>query len=101
MPDGFVAATPAVLRDLLAAIDKSLTELRARVEAPGLKISSEAVQGAPATEICRVAKEGGHDLIVIGTHGRTGVARFLLGSVAERVVREAPCPVLVARPRGA
>ncbi len=50
--------------------------------------------GVPATQIVRYAEKHAIDLIVIGTHGRTGVARALLGSVAERIVRTAPCPVL-------
>ena len=53
--------------------------------------------GAPAETIARAAAEWRADLIVIGSHGRTGVRRALLGSVAEAVMRNAPCPVLVAR----
>jgi nucleotide-binding universal stress UspA family protein len=53
--------------------------------------------GAPAQEILRIAIERQVDLIVIGTHGRTGLSHLLLGSVAERVVRLAPCPVLIVR----
>ncbi len=53
--------------------------------------------GTPATEILALANEIGADLIFIGSHGKTGVERFLLGSVSERIVREAGCPVLVAR----
>jgi nucleotide-binding universal stress UspA family protein len=63
--------------------------------------------GDPAAEILRVAREARCDLIVMGTHGRTGWSRFLMGSVAERVVREALCPVITfkafpanTRPRG-
>jgi nucleotide-binding universal stress UspA family protein len=56
-------------------------------------------QGDPAGAIVRAAKEYGCDLIVMGTHGRTGLGRLLLGSVAEQVVRKAPCPVLtLSRP---
>jgi len=51
------------------------------------------VTGEPATEIVELAKEEGVDLIVMGTHGRTGLGRLLMGSVAESVVRRAPCPV--------
>jgi nucleotide-binding universal stress UspA family protein len=55
--------------------------------------------GDPAGEIVRAAREHGCDLIVMGTHGRTGLGRLLLGSVAEQVVRKAPCPVLtLSRP---
>ena len=52
---------------------------------------------APPAEICAQAESLGADLIVIGSHGRTGLKRFLLGSVAESVVRHAPVPVLVVR----
>jgi len=52
---------------------------------------------SPATAILECARDNAIDLIVVGTHGRGGVAHFLLGSVAERVVRTAPCPVLTVR----
>lgn len=52
----------------------------------------------PATAIVQYAKDENIDLIVVGTHGRRGLSHLLLGSVAERVVREAPCPVLTVRP---
>ena len=54
--------------------------------------------GPPFVEIVRYAKEEKFDLIVIGTHGRSGLAHMLLGSVAEKVVRKASCPVLTVRP---
>jgi nucleotide-binding universal stress UspA family protein len=57
--------------------------------------------GDPAPEIVRYATRHPIDLIVVGTHGRTGVSRVLLGSVAERVMRGAPCPVLVVPPGAA
>lgn len=60
-------------------------------------IKTLVVWGTPASEICRVAKEHTIDLIVMSTHGRTGLAHILLGSVAERVVRHAPCAVLILR----
>lgn len=53
--------------------------------------------GVPFHEINRYAKDEAIDLIVVATHGRTGLAHFLLGSVAERVVRSSPCPVLSVR----
>lgn len=55
--------------------------------------------GKPGDEILGLAQEIGADLILIGTHGHTGLTRLVMGSVAERVVREAGCPVLVARPK--
>lgn len=56
--------------------------------------------GKPAAEIVQTAKEWPADVIVIGSHGRAGIERALLGSVAEAVMRHAPCPVLVVRARG-
>lgn len=58
------------------------------------------VPGTPFLEIIRYARGHDVDLIVMGTHGRSGLAHVLLGSVAERVVRKAPCPVLTVRPEG-
>lgn len=63
------------------------------------KIPVEAIiiQGVPFAEIIRVSKELKIDLIVLGTHGRTGISHAIMGSVAEKVVRKAPCPVLTIR----
>jgi nucleotide-binding universal stress UspA family protein len=61
---------------------------------PGVRAERRLEEGDPAMEILRVAQEIGANLIVMGTHGRTGLARLLMGSVAERVVRKALCPVL-------
>ena len=55
------------------------------------------VTGSPVTEILAVAEDKKVDLIVMASHGRTGLSRLLMGSVAEGVMREAPCPVLVVR----
>jgi nucleotide-binding universal stress UspA family protein len=64
---------------------------------PGITFEHRLVMGDPATEIVRVAEEEKAELIVLGTHGRTGLSRILMGSVAEAVVRHAPCPVLIYR----
>jgi universal stress protein A len=73
-------------------------ELRRRVPAPaGLHVDHVLAAGEPAREIERVAREHSCDLIVMGTHGRTGLSRLLVGSVAELVIRLAPCPVLTAK----
>jgi nucleotide-binding universal stress UspA family protein len=63
----------------------------------GNRIDRRLEQGDPAAEILRVAGEECAELIVMGTHGRSGLSRLLLGSVAESVVRDACCPVLVVR----
>lgn len=61
-------------------------------------VAVEMVEGVPVEHILRVARERAVDVIVLGTHGRTGLRRAVLGSVAESVVRRAPCSVLVVRP---
>lgn len=64
---------------------------------PKIAVSHVLLQGDPAAEIVRYAADAGIDLIVIGTHGRTGMDRQEMGSVAEKVMREAPCSVLVVK----
>jgi nucleotide-binding universal stress UspA family protein len=80
--------------------EEALTRLRDLIP-PGFSGSWEAhiATGDPADAIVRYATELGVDLIVMGTHGRTGLQHVLLGSVAEKVVRHAPCPVLTVRHR--
>ena len=67
------------------------------VKSSEVRLSHRLEEGEPAEEILRVASLCGADLIVMGTHGRRGLARLLMGSVAERVLRSAPCPVLTLR----
>jgi nucleotide-binding universal stress UspA family protein len=64
---------------------------------PGVVLTRRMEEGVPEEVIVRVAAEWGSDLIVLGTHGRQGLSRLLLGSVAEHVLRIAPCPVLTIR----
>src|SRR5262249_32720257 len=71
-----------------------LSQMRVPADAPSERRQKE---GDPATEILGVAQETRPDLIVLGTHGRTGLGRLLMGSVAEQVLRRAPCPVLTVR----
>jgi universal stress protein A len=63
----------------------------------GVRAERRVETGDPADEILRVAKEIAADLIVIGTHGRTGLSRLLMGSTAEKIVRQASCPVLTIK----
>ena len=74
------------------------TLVRDRVD-PALVEALLVRDGAPFDEICKAAKEIESDLIVIATHGYTGLKHVFLGSTAERVVRHAPCPVLIVRER--
>ena len=78
-----------------------MREFTYEVEAGGVVIHAEVAEGDPVDTIIRRAETWPADLIVMGTHGRTGLERLLLGSVAEKVLRRAPCPVLTmprARP---
>jgi universal stress protein A len=63
----------------------------------GVAVRQLLTEGDPALEIDRIAREQHCDLIVMGTHGRTGLDHLLMGSVAERVVRHVPCPVLIVK----
>lgn len=78
-------------------IEKEVAARVARATAAGVAASSILRRGKPDDDIPEIAGEVGADLVVIGTHGRTGIKRFLLGSVAEHVVRRAPVSVLVTR----
>lgn len=69
-------------------------------DAEGLKIEFAWRHGRPHVEIVEFAEDSGIDLIVLGTHGRGMAAHLLLGNVAEKVVRKAPCPVLTVHPQG-
>jgi nucleotide-binding universal stress UspA family protein len=83
---------------LRAQIDREMAAMRVRAGTAGASgVETLVVEGSPGEEIARCAERGGFDLIVIGTHGRRGLQRLVLGSVAERVVRLAPCPVLTVR----
>jgi universal stress protein A len=76
---------------LLAAWEREAEAFAGRAVQTGLS------SGRVGPEILRYAREGGFDLLVVGSHGRTGVRHLVLGSVAEELVRTAPCPVLVVR----
>ena len=87
----------AYVQDLEAEIRRSLASRLERVTTAGLEGDMVIVHGVPFHEILETSKALPADLIVMGTHGRTGLHHVLLGSVAEKVVQLAPCPVLVAR----
>jgi nucleotide-binding universal stress UspA family protein len=75
-----------------------IEELIARSSISDLKYEVRIVSGLPALDIVKAAAELATDLIVMATHGRSGFAHLILGSVAEHVIREAACPVLILRP---
>jgi nucleotide-binding universal stress UspA family protein len=97
-PDAIAMADPGLQAHLAAAGRKQIETLifdedRRTIGATGVILTSNATPGA----IVSYARDEGFDLIVIGTHGRGAMAHLLMGSVAERVVRTAPCPVLTVR----
>jgi universal stress protein A len=97
-PDGFIGADPAIQEDLEESARKHINALltdddRAVLHARPVIITSNMTANA----IIDYAKDSEVDLIIMGTHGRGAVAHLLMGSVAERVVRTAPCPVLTVR----
>lgn len=92
------AETPANLRDLLAAhAHQAVDEARALAAAGGLRAEGFVVEGAAHEAIAALAADRKASLVVVGSHGRTGVRRLLMGSVAEKVIAAVTCPVLVAR----
>jgi nucleotide-binding universal stress UspA family protein len=98
-PDGSVVASPKMLQELADGAERHLEAWRRDAEVAGAaRVEAAKVAGEPAAEIVSFAREQGVDLLVLGTHGRTGLEHALMGSIAERVVRRARCPVLTVRP---
>jgi universal stress protein A len=97
---GDLLTPPDLLAKMTEGAERDLMAWKAVAEqiAPG-RVVTEMVGGHPATEILRVAREGDFDLIVMGTHGRRGLRRLVVGSVADEVSRTAPCSVTVVRPK--
>jgi nucleotide-binding universal stress UspA family protein len=100
MPDIAMAAMDRELTTEVTKQSKKLLEdtlLRLRAKAPDLQVNAQLLQGMPADSIVDFAHQVGASMIVLGTHGRRGFQRFLLGSVAERVVRTSHIPVLTVQ----
>jgi len=89
-------ARSQLLEDARVQLESRLQGMMRQAGA-GPKVRAEAVWGDPLKEILRAAGEGDYDLIIMATHGRQGLSRFLLGSITEQVIRRAPCPVLAVR----
>jgi len=92
-----VSAMNRIAEEQRLAALRELDQTTARLRESGLKARGLLKVGAPFLEIVTTAQAEGADLIVMGTHGRSGLAHVLMGSVAERVVRKAGCPVLTVR----
>jgi nucleotide-binding universal stress UspA family protein len=96
---GDVPLPADAIQGLVDDAERGLTDLVSEARSLGVdRVGSQLISGRPWERIVELAEP--EDLIVMGTHGRTGITRLLLGSVAEKVVRHAPCSVLVARPDG-
>ncbi len=85
-------------RKTRAAAQQRLRQLQDEAKGSNLRVHTVLAEGVPFLQILRAAKRLRCDLIVLATHGRTGLAHALMGSVAENVIRRAPCPVLTVRP---
>lgn len=99
---GPAVSTLLSLTETISAQQRHLLERLVHEEVPeSVTTTVDVRQGSAAEVILEVASTGGHDLVVMGTVGRTGVQRVLMGSVAERVIRQAQVPVLVTHARRA
>jgi nucleotide-binding universal stress UspA family protein len=101
--EGFAPSTRGamLLDDLQRQASLDLAQVLPETPDPKVEVTRQVVVGAPYRKIVEVAEAEQVDLIVMATHGRTGLSHLMMGSVAERVVRTAPCPVLTIRPTAA
>jgi nucleotide-binding universal stress UspA family protein len=90
------SAAYEAVEDIDTHVAKELDQLVAELKDGGVSCEAVTVRGSPENVILDLAESKRADLIVMGTHGRTGLSHFFLGSVAERVVRNASCPVMTA-----
>ena len=93
----YVPNVAELLQNVIAGAERQITTLRERASAQGLTVTTAVITGRPAPSIIEHAASEGCDLIVMGTHGRTGLSHVVMGSVTERVLRKASCPVLTVR----
>jgi nucleotide-binding universal stress UspA family protein len=99
----FAMTDPSIVGVLVSNMEAEteayLKRMTAQLTERGLSVSAEMAEGNTAECIPKIAEEKGADLIAMSTHGRSGVTRWLIGSVADRVVRTAKVPVLLVRPK--
>lgn len=98
-PDQYVASTTweEIEIGTRAWAQEQIDRLAAKAKRAGIRATALLLEGDAPEEIVRAARLKRSDLLVLGTHGRTGLSKFFLGSVAERVVATAPCPVVTVR----
>ena len=97
---GMGLALPTYTSESRAAVEKSLAGVLDPKWSEGRTVIQAVIEGSPKVAIIQYARKQNIDLIVLATHGRTGLPHVIMGSVAETVVRTAPCPVLTVRPEG-
>jgi nucleotide-binding universal stress UspA family protein len=93
-PDGTMTITAEMASRIIDAAQKALNDIEKNYGQRGVKLTTSLEQSDPRDGVIAAAKKAGADLIVMGTHGRRGLSRALIGSVAESVVRTSPIPVL-------
>jgi nucleotide-binding universal stress UspA family protein len=98
LPDGYVENMPSHLDRIYDALNAHLSQAERRVRSSGLpRVEKRILQGPIVDEILRFSE--GFDFIVMGTHGRIGLERLVMGSVAQKVMERATCPVVMVRPQ--
>jgi universal stress protein A len=97
----YLGELPKLREDLVKDAERRMRQCLESLAADGITATGEVLIGGPSHVIIEQAAEVNADLLVMGTHGRTGITHLLIGSVAERVIRHAPCPVFVVRERKA
>lgn len=95
--EAFAPHIPELLNSLIKTAEGHLHDLKRDLAAHGYVVETVVISGKPSNAIIEYAATGQFDMIVMGTHGRTGLSHALLGSVAQRVVQRAPCAVLTIR----
>jgi nucleotide-binding universal stress UspA family protein len=93
----FYALAPELAEQMGRKSAEVLSAVRKKVEQAGISVETFVKEGDAHAEIVRVAGEQKADVIFIGSHGKTGIKKFIIGSVAEKVIGFAPCPVLVVK----
>lgn len=94
---GPVMDVPIDIEDEIRAANKYLDEVKSKLVAENIRIEAVTLTGYPAVQICDYAEENGIDIIVMSTHGRSGIQRWVYGSVADRILRAAKTPILLVR----
>ena len=99
-PTGAVAYLPEIIATIVRNAEEALAAAAARARSAGVPVETSLKNGDPRETILNAIEEFHADLVCLGTHGRRGVARLLIGSVAERIVRTSPVPVLTVHATG-